>query len=486
MLIDIKNLTFAYEGQTEPVFENLTIQLNTDWKLGCIGRNGYGKTTFLHLLQNKLEYTGSIIAPVQFEYFPYSFTNTEEFCYKILQERFPDIEIKELEKELSLLDTESAVLYRSFSTLSAGERTKLLLAAMFVYENRFLLIDEPTNHLDMYGRKAVAEYLRRKSGFILVSHDRDFLNRTVNHILAIEKNNITVQIGNYDTWEENKIRRDNYEIEKNIRLRKEIKRLKEAARQRKGWADLKEKTKKGAEDKGFVSHRAAKLMNRAKNIEHNAEKAVTEKAKLLKNIERLEDIPMKPLIHHAKKLITAERLSVLYDGKKVFVPVDFTLCGGECLCINGKNGAGKSSILKLLTGEALEFIGSFNKASGLKISYLPQNFQFLSGSLFAFIEKYNIDTTVFLTTLHKLNFPPELFECNMQTYSSGQKKKVLLAKSICEKAHVYIWDEPLNYIDIISRIQIETMILKYKPALILVEHDIRFTEAVATDLLHLK
>ncbi len=97
------------------------------------------------------------------------------------------------------------------------------------------------------------------------------------------------------------------------------------------------------------------------------------------------------------------------------------------------------------------------------ISYVPQQFDFLKGSLFEFIDESNIDKTQFLTIFRKMGISREQFDIPMENYSSGQKKKVLLAKSLCEEAHVYIWDEPLNYIDIISRIQIENMILEYSP-----------------------
>jgi len=486
MLIDVKNVTFAYYGSAEPVFENLNLQLDTDWKLGLIGRNGYGKTTFLNLLQNKLEYSGKIISPVSFEYFPYVLEE-KNTAREIVLSRLPHIEGWQLDCELSLLKASSEIADRPFKTLSSGEQIKVLLAAMFLHENSFILIDEPTNHLDVYGRAAVADYLKNKKGFILVSHDRDFLNRTVDHVLTIEKNNIYVQNGNYDTWEENKIKQDNFEIEKNIQLRKEIKRLKAAARQKAGWSDLKEKSKHGQwiYDRGYVSHKASKMMKRAKSIERNADKAVAEKEKLLKNIETIEDIPMRPLTHHAKHLIEASALSVSYGKKNIFSPVDFSIEAGGVLSLNGKNGAGKSSILKLLMGEKIEFSGTLKKAQDLKISYIPQNFDFLKGQLFDFIEESNIDKTVFLTTLRKLNFPQDNFDKNMETYSSGQKKKVLLTRSICESAHFYIWDEPLNYIDIISRLQIERMILKYGPTVILVEHDKKFNEKVSTDFVEL-
>jgi len=99
------------------------------------------------------------------------------------------------------------VLERPFSTLSFGERTKVMLAALFLKKNNFLLIDEPTNHLDMEGRAALADYLRTKKGFILVSHDRAFLDQCIDHVLSINRADIEVMKGNYTTWRENKDRR---------------------------------------------------------------------------------------------------------------------------------------------------------------------------------------------------------------------------------------------------------------------------------------
>src|SRR5690606_4888468 len=125
------------------------------------------------------------------------------------------------------------------------------------------------------------------------------------------------------------------------------------------------------------------------------------------------------------------------------------------------------------------------KASNLIISYVPQKFDFLKGSLFEFIDNSNIDKTQFLTIFRKMGISREQFDIPMENYSSGQKKKVLLAKSLCEQAHIYIWDEPLNYIDIISRIQIENMILEYAPTMLLVEHDKKFIDKVATDIVEL-
>ena len=160
-LINVTNLTFAYEGSYDNIFENVSFQIDTDWKLGFTGRNGRGKTTFLNLLLGKYEYNGSISGNVTFEYFPYEMQDPESFTIDIIKEISPNSMDWEIMKEVSLLDIDDDVLYRQFNTLSKGEQTKALLAAMFLKENSFLLIDEPTNHLDAEGRKKLSSYLAK-------------------------------------------------------------------------------------------------------------------------------------------------------------------------------------------------------------------------------------------------------------------------------------------------------------------------------------
>ena len=207
-LINVSNLTFAYEGSYDNIFENVSFQIDTDWKLGFTGRNGRGKTTFLNLLLKKYEYSGSITSSTNFEYFPYSVSDKELFTIDIVKEICPEVEDWEIYKEFSLLEGAEDALYRPFYTLSNGEQTKALLAAMFLKENSYLLIDEPTNHLDSEGRKAVSSYLNKKHGYILVSHDRVFLDNCIDHILSINKTNIEIQRGNFSSWLRNKEMQD--------------------------------------------------------------------------------------------------------------------------------------------------------------------------------------------------------------------------------------------------------------------------------------
>jgi len=169
-------------------------------------------TTFLRLLMCQYPYRGNIPASVSFEYFPYQVTDPEINTVDSVDIICPEYQQWELMRELNLLNVAEDVLYRPFNTLSHGEQTKVLLAARFLKENSFLLIDEPTNHLDMNARKLVSDYLKSKRGYILVSHDRAFLDNCIDHILSINKANIEIQKGNLTSWWENKARQDVYFI----------------------------------------------------------------------------------------------------------------------------------------------------------------------------------------------------------------------------------------------------------------------------------
>ena len=133
----------------------------------------------------------------------------------------------------------------------------------------------------------------------------------------------------------------------------------------------------------------------------------------------------------------------------------------------------------------LSYTGSFEKNSRLKISYISQTAGHLSGSLQAFAQKQQINLSQFITILSKLDFSRTQLEQPMKAFSMGQKKKVLLAASLCQQAHLYIWDEPLNYIDIYSRFQLEEVLLQYQPTLLFVEHDRKFTQTIATRVISL-
>ena len=175
----------------------------------------------------------------------------------------------------------------------------------------------------------------------------------------------------------------------------------------------------------------------------------------------------------------------------MFEDLRFQIRRGERVALSGENGSGKSSLIKAIlraasgkdaeiTAPGLIAEGMLDVASGLTISYINQDTSFLSGYLEDYCENQGLDKSIFLAILRQLDLGKDQFAKRMEDFSEGQKKKVLIAASLLTPAHLYIWDEPLNYIDVFSRMQIEKLILDHKPTMLLVEHDVRFRERTAT------
>lgn len=488
----IQNLSFTYDGDHTPVFEDLNLQLDTGWKLGMVGRNGRGKTTLLRLLEGSLEGRGYISLPMEARRYPRPVEDPTRSVRAVLEDAAPQSQEWELIRELFRLGLGEEVLDRPFSTLSGGEQTRALMAAMFLEEGVWPMLDEPTNHLDGPGRKLAADYLRsQRRGFLLVSHDRAFLDSCVDHILALNRTETELMRGNFSTWFQEKEARDRGEAARNEKLKGEIKRLEQAARRTSSWSDKVEQTKYGSKnsglrpDRGFIGHKSAKMMKRAKGIEARQESAIREKSGLLKNVERTDSLKLTPLLHHSPRLAEGKDLSISYGGRTICRDISFTVEQGDRVCLEGINGSGKSSLLRLILGEEIPHGGTLRLASGLRLSYVSQKADHLAGNPLDWADEQEVDLTQFLTVLRKLDFSRALFERNMEEYSAGQKKKILLAASLCRSAHLYVWDEPLNYIDLFSRMQIEELILSYRPTLLFVEHDRIFREKIATKTVEL-
>ncbi len=490
--ISVSELTFGYDGSYDNVFEQVSFHVDTRWRLGLVGRNGRGKTTLLRLLLGGLSFQGSIDMPVSPVYFPLTVADAASSTLEVMGRMSAEAQEWQLRRELSLLQVEEDALDRPYHTLSKGEQTKVQLAALFARQDAYPLIDEPTNHLDLLGRDMVADYLRGKDGFLLVSHDRAFLNRCIDHVLSINRNDITVRKGDYDSFEAEMERQNQYELGENDRLQKDIKRLTQSARRTAQWSHTIEKSKrkidKGsgeAGDKGYIGARSADMMKRALSTQHRQEKAAEEKSKLLKNVERVGELKLSPLLHPQKTLVEVREGTVQYGNKVVCQDIAFTLRQGERIALMGKNGAGKSSILRTICGQSQALLGHVSIASNLRISCVPQSTEGLHGDLRGFLAEHRLDETLLKAILRNMDFGREQFDKDLSQLSEGQKKKILLAKSLCESAHLYVWDEPLNYIDILSRKQVEELLLAYQPTMLLVEHDRAFLRRVCTGFVEL-
>ena len=540
--ISVSNLTFCYEGSFDNIFENVSFLIDTDWKLGFIGRNGKGKTTFLNLLLGNYEYEGHISASTVFDYFPYRIREEQKAqCgVEFLEQLKPGCEQWRVICELEKLHLTAEVLYRPFGTLSHGERTKVMLAVLFSGENDFLLIDEPTNHLDRESRETVKEYLGKKKGFILVSHDRDLLDACIDHVLVLNRSNIEVQSGNFSTWWENKSRMDAFHQAENEKHKKEIGRLKKVAERTLDWADKSERSKIGFDpikdpghglQRAYIGAKTKKMQSRRMQVEKRIEAEIEQKEGLLQDVENPADLKLMPMRYHKEVLIRAQDYSITYGNGEVFRDLAFELRRGERVFLHGENGCGKSSLIKAILarngaggvvsegrrvnaradarpvygnavqanpnkdagaavrpeGDLLERdravmqeTGTLACGSGLVISYIDQDTSGLRGNLKEFCRENDLDESLFCAILRQLDLERVQFAKNMEEYSEGQKKKVLVAASLLKPAHLYIWDEPLNYIDVFSRMQIEKLILSFQPTMLVVEHDVRFREKIAT------
>lgn len=518
--IIINDLNFHYAEYFNPVFQKVNLTLDTNWRLGLIGRNGRGKTTFLKLLQGELQPDrGTVITPVKMEYYPYEYHTGYVKTLDVIKEVIGQLKSREdqmeellldptperldaygriqedyqaaggyemearIRKEMYLMGLSEVLLERDFTVLSGGERSKLLLIALFLRNNTFVLMDEPTNHLDIRGKQAVADYLKQKSGFLAVSHDRQFLDEITDHILAINKTDITLEKGNYSSWKENVSRQEAFELRTRTHLEKEIATLERGALTRRDWAALAEKEKNPykSNNRGNGS-RAAKFMRQAKRAEQDFRDDIARKKELLKNYETVPElgflVPGRPETAKDGELLAAlDHFTFAYDREPVFRDFSFRISEGERIWVRGGNGCGKSTLLKVLSGQLPT--PCFKLRDGIYVSVFGQEPLWQSG----YAGEYITDQgrwAKFLEICECLDLTAGLLKRPIETYSSGEMGKLDVARALSEESQILLLDEPLNYMDVYFREQLEEAILTIRPTLVFVEHDERFGSRVAT------
>lgn len=522
--ITLNNMSYYYEDFYNPVYENINLLIKTEWKLGLIGRNGRGKTTLLKLLTGEIEPTsGKITVPVEVEYFPYSsecgYTITRDIIkenvaklksmedtmeeiisqndetrfdeYSTLQEQYLELDGYEMEskilKEMDEMQLDESLLEREFNTLSGGEKTRIMLLTLFLRKKSFVLLDEPTNHLDDEGRQAVIEYLQKKKGFIVVSHDRAFLDQVIDHVISINKKDITIEKGNYSSWKHNKDKKEEFELRTRERLEEEISQLERSAKSSRTWADIGNMQQYQNAGHGRANG-VETYMKQAKRQEARIQENIDQKKQLLQNYEEV-----KPLVMHQKNdieeqcLIKIKELSFKYTDheKQIIKGFNFEVNAGDRIWIKGRNGAGKSTLLKILSGaipnEAIE------RVEGLQIAMVAQEPAWKKGFIKEGFE-YILGNPVyqrFIELCDYFELPENFLNRPLETYSSGELKKVNIARTLADENHIILFDEPLNYMDTYFSEQLEAAILKYQPTIIFVEHDSYFGKAIATRVIEL-
>lgn len=334
----------------------------------------------------------------------------------------------------------------------------------------------------------------------MVSHDRNFLNQITDHILAIENTEIHLYQGNYASYEDTKEKRDQFNRDKNEKLKGEVKNLNKKYVRFNNWSDSVEAQKyKGMKEqhvlnrrtrlnKGAIGHVSAKMMKKAINTQRRMDKRIEEKKGLMVNIEDVPYLTMNFQSNYHHTLLETQHLSLRVQDKQLFEDLNMIVENKGVISLEGKNGTGKSTFLKLLLSKAndVSYQGQFALTNGLKISYLPQDFTEYTGTLKEFAEKQKISYEELLNNLKKMGFPRESFTTKIEEMSMGQQKRVALAKSLVEPADLYLWDEPANYLDVFNQDQLIKLLKNVQPAMVLVEHDQYFIEHVATQRIKLE
>ncbi|MFC1742443.1 ribosomal protection-like ABC-F family protein [Candidatus Riflebacteria bacterium] len=525
--ITLDKVSFHYSSPFISVFKDLSINIALSWKTAITGKNGCGKTTLLKLINNDLHpVKGSLKVAIPTIHFPFVVQNIEantmqviKNCiapfslwekkmqklliagdmlsltkYQVLLEKYEDYSGYDLEyrikKEFSELQMSEKLLARCFRTLSGGERTRALIIALFLRRNRFVLLDEPTNHLDMKTRRRFAKYLAAKDGFLLVSHDRYFIDLCADHILSINKKDIRLHAGNYCSWKKQVQREEENEKRRKENLKREIKALEISSRKRRTWSCAKEKEKYSNYDvpyyvKASFSSKAAKQMKRALSLEKQITEKIKAKKSLLRNQEKKRDLKL-PIQKKVPALVLqVANLSFSYSGNMVFQDFSLRIYRGERIAIIGRNGCGKTTLFKLLYGELQPHCGTIHFPGRFKFESTFQEPLWTCGYLKEHLLEKQLDVDRFRMCMACFGINGRVFERRLENFSDGQLKKIDLCRSFVNPTQLLFWDEPFNYIDLLIREQIEEAVLKSRPTLLFAEHDKYCVKRIASRVIEL-
>mgnify|MGYP002655647999 CR=1 FL=1 len=501
-ILNTSNISKSY--LEENLFDNIKLALNTGDTVGLVGRNGEGKTTLLKLLSGiEKPSTGTISwkKNIEIGYLNQIPTYEEnKNIYECLKSVFQELnniskQLDSIEKKMAEenadmtnllsrygelqiyfeenggydIDTKihrvtqglniAHLLDSKWGDLSGGERTKVSIAQMLIKPADLLLLDEPTNHLDFKSIEWLANYLENYEGaIVIVSHDRYFLDETVNQIIEIDQKNIHIYNGNYSYFVEEREKRLLAEFASYNTQQKKIKKMKESIKQLKIWASQ-------ANPPNAAMYRRAKSMEKALNRIKRLDKPVLESKKMSIELEEGKRV--------SKKVVEMESVVKKYDDL-LFKNVDMMIRRGEHVAIIGNNGTGKSTLLKIILKIVSINEGVVKTANNLKIGYLSQH-EFENDNddtlLNTFRERVNVSEAQARHILANFMFyGKEVFK-KVKDLSGGEKIRLRWAQIVNSDYNLLILDEPTNHLDIDAKETIEEALLDYEGTIITVSHD---------------
>lgn len=519
--IELNNIIKNYGLKN--VLNGMNLTLKTGEKAVLIGCNGAGKSTVLKIIMKQENISAGTInirknATIGMLKQIYEYEETNPNVYTFLQRSFEhffelETKLKKLENEMSYekddekisellqkygnvqqkyiqmggydiqekfnkicsgLQINEKMLNQNYNDLSGGEKTIVNLGALLLKEPSILLLDEPTNHLDMEKLEWLERFLKEYKGTILmVSHDRYFLDKIATKTILLENGKEKIYFGNYSYFLKEDEKRTLAEFENYKNQQKMIKKMKESIKTLRKFGEL-------AKNEMFFK--------RAKSIE-----------KKLAKIEQLPqaDLEQKTLLNFklnidsrsGKDVVIINNLNKNFESKNIFENANLQIHYGEKIALIGKNGTGKSTLLKIIMNEDCEYTGEIKIGQSVNIGYIPQeiNFEDDNQTILNFFEQFdNRNETEIRTSLAKYMFRGNDVFKKVSSLSGGEKVRLILAKLLKQNINFLILDEPTNHIDIETRELLEEAIKEYSGTVLFVSHDRYFINNLAERIVEVK
>lgn len=542
-MLHISNISKSYGIET--VLSNISFMVNSGERVGLVGPNGCGKTTLLRIICGQEQADagqvrfnppdlnqGYLAQALKFEpddtigdvltraVSTYSRARADMQHYAELMsasgkttdlseltQAYAEAEARfeaaggyaveaRIEAVLTGLDLASVSHNALVEHLSGGQKTRLGLVGLLIQHPRLLLLDEPTNHLDIDALNWLETWLQSYSGAVLiVSHDRTFLDAVTTRTLAIDSVTHTIRdfAGNYTFHLETLAREAEQQQQAYRDQQDEIAHLKRTAQHLRGQAKFRRGGKADTPDKfakGFFANRSAATIGRAKHIERRIERLQTEERINKPGRQWQLKLNFADDSGGARQVLSLENIGMAFDDHWLFSGVSLTLTHGQRIALIGPNGQGKTTLLKIITGQLQPTSGQVHLGRGVKLGYLAQEQELLdAGST-----PYNtisdaaegMSQTEIRSFLHYFLFSGDDVFGSVGTLSFGQRARLMLALLVAQGCNFLLLDEPINHLDIPGREQFEQALSNFPGTVLAVVHDRAFIRRVATGIWELR